>query len=71
MTVIEQHEDECRHGIFPPSCCTACKGAPRVSVEYLFPAQFDSRLDCGHQPEIGDTIARLTDGRLTCQGCAP
>lgn len=70
-------DDECIHGLGPISACTICNGrekreqARRDLVVMRFPAQYASRLACGHEPDIGDLIARMADDRLVCAECVP
>lgn len=76
MTTIDERDDECIHGMFPPTSCTICNGrdAARAraaaAIEYEFPARYISLLGCGHFSTIGETIARRADGTLVCTDCA-
>lgn len=75
MTVIDERDDECRHGVFPATSCSICSGADARrkaeshAVEYTFPAQYDGTLACGHYAMIGDIIAKRADGSYVCEGC--
>jgi hypothetical protein len=75
MTVIEEHDGDCRHGVYPAMCCTLCNGnearrrAESEAVLYSFPAHYDGTLACGHYARMGDIIAKRADGTYVCESC--
>jgi hypothetical protein len=57
--------DQCACRIHKP-----VEPAPEYDVAFRFPARFYSTLDCGHEAEPGDPIAKTMDDCYICEACA-
>lgn len=70
-------QDECKHGIWPPSSCTICTGkeiAPveaRIIIVARWRAKFPGKCHtCGDDIEVGQHIAQDTEDRYLCERCS-
>lgn len=68
--------DECIHGLGLVAACVLCNGKAAAEertnnlVDYTFTAQYSGTVSCGCEVDEGDTLVRLRDSRVVCQGCA-
>jgi hypothetical protein len=74
VTVIDEHDGDCKHGIYPPSSCTRCNGSDarraaedRRIIGVPFQANFAQRAACGCYIRVGDMIARRADDKYVCE----
>jgi hypothetical protein len=70
-------DGECIHGLGPVSACVICNGreaddARRARIVSIrFRARYASVIDCHHFVGVGSWVARMADGSLICEECAP
>lgn len=69
-------QEECKHGIWPPNCCTICTHKPVVTTERLIiVARWNSKFQqkchaCGSDIEVGEPMAQDTEDRYLCESCS-
>lgn len=71
-------QEECKHGIWPPTSCTICTGKEvktlvedRVIIVARWHAKFPGKChSCGDDIALDDPIAQDTDDRYLCERCS-